>query len=309
MGRHIISSGLPIPGELQDSYSDVYSLGVVMAQMCKPAHFWLPSRIKRLLRKDEAADPSGKRIFSSYYSPQLKELVRRCRSINPLERPSIYSLYLETKSGMEAFRDRAYQEDQESQESVEAGIAIHHSKVLYTKVEQDFLDDDPDFKRKYENANRNPVLEADRNMADAMQAFESEEVDRNYEKIIQSIDESITTPIPQSPEYDSYLDSLDAPSSLHSSPSEHSNEPTPGPLLNRGKDVPRAEVAIMTPRNDLPHDYSVWKPPPTRKKDQRPTFTIWEDFSERDRPPGIPISYLDNDHKDEFEDDGAWDGL
>lgn len=288
-----------------------------MAQMCKPAHFWLPSQIKMLLRNDEAADPSGKRIFSSYYSPQLKELIRRCRSINPLERPPIYSLYLETKSGMEAFRDRAYQEEQESQESVEAGIAVHHSKVLYTKDNQDLLDDDPDLKRKYENANRNPVLEADSNMPDGMQGFESEEVDRRYEKIIQSIDESITTPIPQSPAYDSYLDSLHTPSSPHSSPSEHSHEPTAGSSRNPGNDVPRAEEAIMTPRNDLPPDYSVWKPPPTRKRDQKPTFTIWEDFSERDGPPGkatprvrhMPISYLDNESEDEFDDDGGWDGV
>ena len=72
-------------------------------------------------------------------------------------------------------------------------------------------------------------------------------------------------------------------SSPHSSPSVHSHEPTPGPSPNPGNDMPRAEVAIMTPRNVLPHDYSVREPLSTRMQDQKSSLNVMEALSEQGR--------------------------
>lgn len=198
--KYVPANRLPRRGEFQDCYSDVYSLGVLIGQMCHHADSFLAGPIKDLLHGDVNANPSGKRIFSSYYSVQLKELIRRCRSLNPLERPSNHELYLETKSWMEAFRELSYRTEQDSPYS--AGIAIHHNKVLYTKGEQKRFDEDGGFRYTYVNANTNPVFEAE-----DLDAVGSERVKRKYEKLLQTVDQSIVTAIP------SYVDDSDNGSS------------------------------------------------------------------------------------------------
>lgn len=143
-----------LPRKSQDCYSDVYSLGVFMAFICRIADHHLPEpMLKALEDYDKGWDL--KFLYSSYYSPQLMELIRRCRSNKPLERPQIYCLYLETKSGMEAFRDCAYQEEQESP------VPFHHSKVLYTTEEQELFQTDEEYQKAYREANTKPVLEAE----------------------------------------------------------------------------------------------------------------------------------------------------
>lgn len=190
------SGRLPRPGELPNSSSDVYSLGVIMAQMCKHANNYLAPPIRDLLQGEKSKNnPSGRRIFSSYYSLRLKELIRKCRSRNPLERPPIYDLYLETKSWMETFRGHAYWEEQESRACVVAGIAIYHNKVLYTKDEQNLFDANMEFRNAYEAANVEPVFEAE-----DIDVFGSKEVKRKYEKILNTVDDSIITAIPLIPD-------------------------------------------------------------------------------------------------------------
>lgn len=189
--KYVPANRLPRRGEFQDCYSDVYSLGVLMGQMCHHADTFLAGPIKDLLHGDVNANPSGKRIFSSYYSVQLKELIRRCRSLNSLERPSNHELYLETKSWMEAFRELSYRTEQDSRYSALAGVAMHHNKVLYTKDEQKRFDEDGGFRYIYTTANTNPVFEAE-----DLDAAGSERVKRKYEKLLQTMDQSIVTAIP-----------------------------------------------------------------------------------------------------------------
>lgn len=201
----IPSDRSPRPGEFHDSYSDVYSLGIIMADLCRPVHIHLPMPIQKFLLQDDCelgsgmrkvegreVNPSGHRILSSYYSTQLKELIRRCRSENPLERPSVYKLYRETKSAMEAFRDRAYREEKNSPAPIVDGIAISHSKVLYTQAEKELFnsDDHEEFKSAYRVANLTPVWGAD-----------GKKVKRGgvrewTEKMLKDIDPSITSAIP-----------------------------------------------------------------------------------------------------------------
>lgn len=189
--KYVPGNRLPRGGELQDCYSDIYSLGVFLGQVCHYADKFLAAPIKDLLHGDMSANPSGKRIFSSYYSDRLKELIRRCRSANPLERPSNHDLYLETKSWMEAFRELTYRAEQESPAPVIAGIAVHHNKVLYTKEEQKLFDKNAEFRQAYITVNTNPVFEAE-----DLDVAGSERVKRKYEKMLQKVDQSILTAIP-----------------------------------------------------------------------------------------------------------------
>lgn len=183
--------------EFQDCYSDVYALGVLIAQMCKFANTFVARPIQDLLQADKNANPSGRRIFSSYYSVRLKELIRKCRSRIPLERPSSYELYVETKNWMEAFRDHAYREEQESGARVVAGVVIHHNKVLYTKEEVKLFEQNTEFRSAYTAVNVDPVFEAE-----DLDTRGSERVKRRYKKLLETIDESIITVIPQSPDYE-----------------------------------------------------------------------------------------------------------
>lgn len=189
--KYVPGNRLPRAGELQDCYSDIYSLGVFLGQVCHYADKFLAAPIKDLLHGDMSANPSGKRIFSSYYSDRLKELIRRCRSANPLERPSNHDLYLETKSWMEAFRELTYRAEQESPAPVIAGIAVHHNKVLYTKEEQKLFDKNAEFRQAYITVNTNPVFEAE-----DLDVAGSERVKRKFEKMLQKVDQSILTAIP-----------------------------------------------------------------------------------------------------------------
>lgn len=170
------------PRDFEDSYSDIYSLGVLIAKMCRlvdkeGGDFGSGKTIsgKPIPQSPEEDDldsedshpeelmnltPSKLNISSPYYSPQLKQLIRRCRSEGPLERPHAYGLYLETKSGMEAFRERAYLE--EEQATVVANVRIYHSKLFYLNEEQDHLLHNQEFKQKLTDANLDPVRDAER---------------------------------------------------------------------------------------------------------------------------------------------------
>lgn len=198
---------LPRPGDFQDSYSDVYSLGLIMVEICKHANTFVAEPIRDLLEGSKrSTNPSGRRIFSTYYSKQLRELIRKCRSRDPLERPPIYDLYRETKSWMEAFREHAYREVEDTPDNVIAGIAIHHSKVLYTSEEQKVFEENMEFREKFESANSDPVFEAE-----DLDAFGDAGAKRKYEKLLGTIDESIITAIPEMPESgDSLVDSSDS---------------------------------------------------------------------------------------------------
>lgn len=192
---------LPYPGETQDSYSDVYGLGVVMAQMCKLADRRLAKPLRKLLAFGESANPSGRRVFSSYYSPELKELIRRCRSLNPLERPPIFSLYLETKTGMEVFRDRTYQKLELLEPPLIDGVPIYHDKVLITPEEQALWFANDEFQAAYEDANLDPVDDLE---AEAKNDVEGKkEAKQRCAELLREIDDSIITDAPEHPDFDS----------------------------------------------------------------------------------------------------------
>lgn len=211
---------MPWPGETQDSYSDVYSLGVVMAQMCKLADRRLGEPLRKLLIHGGTANPSGRRIFSYYYTPELKELIRRCRSLNPLERPPIFSLYLEAKTGMETFRDRTYKDLQESPPPLIADVPIYHDKVLFTTEEKSLWADNDEFQEAYMDANLDPVLEADFPLV-----TRKRHVKRKCEEMLSAIDDSIVTDQPSSRDHDSSDVSADLnPQSESESDSESDSE-------------------------------------------------------------------------------------
>ena len=193
---------MPRPGEFQDSYSDVYSLGVIMASMCKHANSFVAEPIQELLLGEKSANPSGRRLFSSYYSQQLKTLIRRCRSRNATERPPIYDLYLETKGWMEVFRGHAYREEKEWPSAVAAGVTIYHNKVLYTKDEQALYEDNMDFREKYMDANMKPALQAE-----DMDVFGPTRVKRKFLTLLKTVEDSILTDIPEFPDSGSEPDS------------------------------------------------------------------------------------------------------
>ncbi|MCJ1427407.1 hypothetical protein MMC29_005310 [Sticta canariensis] len=193
---------LPRPGEFQDSYSDVYSLGVIMAAMCKHVNSFVAEPIQELLLGEKSANPSGRRLFSSYYSQQLKTLIRRCRSRSAVERPPIYDLYLETKAWMEVFRGHAYREEKEWPSAVAAGVTIYHNKVLYTKDEQTLYEESMDFREKYMDANMKPALQAE-----DMDVYGPERVKRKYLSLLKTVPDSILTDIPEVPDSGSEGDS------------------------------------------------------------------------------------------------------
>lgn len=193
---------MPRPGEFQDSYSDVYSLGVIMASMCKHANSFVAEPIQELLLGEKSANPSGRRLFSSYYSQQLKTLIRRCRSRNAIERPPIYDLYLETKGWMEVFRGHAYREEKEWPSAVAAGVTIYHNKVLYTKDEQALYEENMEFREKYMDANMKPALQAE-----DMDVYGPERVKRKYLNLLKTVQDSILTDIPEFPDSGSEGDS------------------------------------------------------------------------------------------------------
>lgn len=178
------------PGEYQDSYSDVYGLGVSMARILQCANRYMAKPIRTLMKRDrQTVNPTKRRNFSAYYSPQLKELVRRCRSQNPLERPPIYSLYLETKSGMEAFRDYGYQAEQESPPTVIDGVPIHHNRVLYTFDHMWTYNHNIEVEEAYIKANLAPLLEAE-----GPELSGKEEIEGRYTKLRGTTDYLVTTP-------------------------------------------------------------------------------------------------------------------
>lgn len=195
MGEKAPTGRLPRAGELEDTLSDVYSLGVILSTMCIHSNEHLAEPIKDLLQGDESANPSGRRIFSSYYSVKLKELIRRCRSQRAVERPSNYDLYLETKSWTEAFRGHAYWEEQEARGYVVAGIAVYHQKVLWTKDEQTLFDTNSEFREAYQEVNYCPIEEAE-----DLDVVGSVAERRQYDRLLQTVDESIITAIPSWPD-------------------------------------------------------------------------------------------------------------
>lgn len=143
--------------KLQGSHSDVYALGMIMADLCKPAD----NQIRNFTRTIYARDgPFRTRIVSAYYSKPLKDLIRRCRAKDGTKRPDAYELYKETKEKMEQYRAKAYAAEEESRSQRYPGY-LFHEKVLFTKADQDLFRENSDFRGYFLEANLMPVWEAE----------------------------------------------------------------------------------------------------------------------------------------------------
>lgn len=210
---------LPRPGEAVDGYSDVYSLGMIVALMCKHADTFVAEPIRELIDEEKSANPSQRRIFSSYYSQQLKTLIRRCRSHSGLERPPIYEIYRETKGWMEVFREHAYREEREWPSAVVAGVTIYHNKVLYTKDEQKLYDENMEFREKYLNANHQPALQAE-----DLDVYGPEGEERKFRNLLKTVQDSIMTHIPSTSDNADVFGCEPTPSECTDEPSEPSDE-------------------------------------------------------------------------------------
>lgn len=143
---------------LQGSHSDVYALGMLMADLCKPADTHL-SNVARF--QYSRTGQSRTRLVSAYYSEPLKDLIRQCRSKLGKDRPDAHALYEETKEKMEQYRAAAYAAEERSQGHKLLPGYLFHEKVLFTKTDQDLFREDSFFRGLFLDTNLGPVREAE----------------------------------------------------------------------------------------------------------------------------------------------------
>lgn len=146
---------------LQGSHSDIYALGMMMTDLCKPADTYINNH-KRY--QDASAGPNNARtkMLSAYYSKPLKDLIRRCRAKVGQDRPDAYELYKETKENMEYFRAKAYTAEVESRSHRKRYPGyLYHEKVLFTKADQALFEENSDFRGAFLDVNLGPVREAE----------------------------------------------------------------------------------------------------------------------------------------------------
>lgn len=144
---------------LQGSHSDVYALGMLMADLCKLAD----NHLNNFSRFNHSAPGRDRvRIVSAYYSESLKDLVRRCRSKLGKDRPDAHALYEATKERMEHYRAEAYAAEEDAQKSQQFPGYLFHEKVLFTKTGQDLFRENSVFRGYFLEANLAPVWAAER---------------------------------------------------------------------------------------------------------------------------------------------------
>lgn len=144
---------------LQGSHSDVYALGMLIADLCKSADNHLTNSARFIY---SGTGRSRARIVSAYYSQPLKDLIRECRSKLGKDRPEAHALYSITKEKMEHYRAAAYEAENKSQELDQFPGYIFHEKVLFTKTDQDLFRQNSTFRGFYTEANLKPVWEAEK---------------------------------------------------------------------------------------------------------------------------------------------------
>lgn len=143
--------------KLQGSHCDIYSLGVMMADLCKPADDYI-NNFQRAL--DAATGNTRTRVISAYYSKTLKDLIRRCRAKAGKDRPDAHTLYAVTKEKMEHYRAKAYTAEEESRSKRYPGY-LFHENVLFRKADQDLFRENSDFRGHFLEANLEPVWKAE----------------------------------------------------------------------------------------------------------------------------------------------------
>ena len=143
--------------KLQGSHSDVFALGMLMADLCKLADRHI-THAQRSVYANTGLFRS--RLVSDYYSQPLKELIRRCRSKLGKDRPDAHALYEATKEKMEQYRAKAYAAEEKSRSDKYPGH-IFHEKVLFTKNDQDLFRENSDFRGYFLEANLVPVRKAE----------------------------------------------------------------------------------------------------------------------------------------------------
>lgn len=145
---------------LQGSHSDVYALGMLIADLCKLADRHL-TNVDRVIYA--TTDHCRARIVSAYYSQPLKVLIRKCRSKLGKDRPDAHALYVATREKMEHYRAAAYAAaEKESQRLKSFPGYLFHEKVLFTKTDQDLFLKNSFFRGLYLEANLGPVWEAEK---------------------------------------------------------------------------------------------------------------------------------------------------
>ena len=143
---------------LQGSHSDVYALGMLMADLCKPADTYI-SNVARF--KYSRTGHYRARLVSAYYSEPLKDLIRQCRSKLGKDRPDAHALYEKTKEKMEQYRAAAYAAEERSQGLRLLPGYLFHEKVLFTKTDQDLFREDSLFRGLFLDINLGPVRKAE----------------------------------------------------------------------------------------------------------------------------------------------------
>lgn len=143
---------------LQGSHSDVYALGMLMADLCKPADTYI-TNVARF--NYSRTGRFRARLVSAYYSEPLKDLIRQCRSKLGKDRPDAHALYEETKEKMEQYRAAAYAAEERSQGLRLFPGYLFHEKVLFTKTDQDLFREDTLFRGLFLDTNLRPVREAE----------------------------------------------------------------------------------------------------------------------------------------------------
>lgn len=126
--------------------TDVWTLGNVIRRLISLIHRYIPKRIyKHLVSK------GYKRPF---YSPALNRLVEQCLELDPLDRPTAHQVYMLASHFYDIHRKKLFERYEYSKKR---GIDVYLGQVLYTDADRRRIDEDPEFKTAYLEANRGPL--------------------------------------------------------------------------------------------------------------------------------------------------------
>lgn len=141
------------PHELHGSYSDIYSLGATCQDALKLLENYADCSYKNFtfvrLYKDEGESLDKLR---SFYSPELRCILRGCTEVDPRRRLRLGHLYLMCNWERHIHHNKADAEAAAA-EAEGADRGFFHNRVLYSQEDQNLYDKDPAFRQKYRKAN------------------------------------------------------------------------------------------------------------------------------------------------------------
>ncbi|KAL8739999.1 MAG: hypothetical protein Q9190_007250 [Brigantiaea leucoxantha] len=121
---------------LHGNHSDVYSLGAAID------YFLAPSGHSSFTRAPK----------TRYYTSRLTKLVAACQIPKTSARPSVYDLYICTRTGMSKHRKDALKDFRKARGD------CYHSQVLFSKKDQRRFEKDQTFQKAYREANIKSLL-------------------------------------------------------------------------------------------------------------------------------------------------------